>query len=378
MDILITGGTGFIGSHTCVKLLLDNYKVIIIDNLINSSEIVIKNIKKIVGEKKKNLIFYKIDLNNNIDFIFKKHNIEYVIHFAGLKSVFESVENPLLYYTQNISMTLNLLNIMEKNGCNKLIFSSSATVYGECKSPVSENHPIGQNISNPYGNTKYIIEKILMDVCVKEKNTFISLRYFNPIGAHPSGLIGENPNNKPNNLMPTLLKIAYKNNIKDIEGAKHLIGTKGSLAKLPKGFEESLGFTESLEYYDTLNIFGVNYNTPDKTAIRDYIHVEDLAMAHLQAIKNIEKLKGYNVFNVGTGTGTSVKEIVEIFKKINNVKIPINIADRREGDIEEIYCDNFKINKVLGFKPKYDLNDMCSHAWNYQKKFYFFNNTSSL
>ena len=336
MDILVTGGAGFIGSHTCVKLLQENYNVIIIDNFINSSSSVIDNICKIVSEKRKNLVLYKMDLIDDLDFIFEKHNIQIVIHFAGLKAVGESIKNPLLYHTENLSITLNLLNAMKKFNCYKFIFSSSATVYGNSESPLSENHHIGLNISNPYGNTKYLIEKILMDCCIDQNNSFISLRYFNPIGAHPSGLIGENPNDIPNNLMPYLLKVAYSNNISYLKG------------------------------FDHLNIFGSTYNTPDGTAIRDYIHVEDLAEAHICAVKNINNYNGYNTFNVGTGKGTSVKELVNVFSNVNKVMLPIKITNKRDGDLEEVYCNNDKIKKYLHFIPKYNLNNMCQHSWNFQ------------
>jgi len=335
MEILLTGGLGFIGSHIAIELLNMNYTVIIIDNLLNSKLSVLINIKKITD---KEIIFYKRDLQEDINDIFTKHSIYAVIHLAGLKSVNESVRNPLLYYKENIMSTINLLETMEKFNCKNLIFSSSATVYGDKKSPLNENMEIGCNISNPYGKTKFMIEEILSDFCnINLQFSITSLRYFNPIGAHPSGLIGEDPNGIPNNLMPYILKVAYKNNINSKMGS-----------------------------YDYLSIYGNDYNTEDGTGVRDYIHVVDLARAHVISLKNIEYPKGYDAYNIGTGIGYSVLDVVNTFIKVNNVKLPYKFLGRRNGDIDIVYCETNKSRDKLKFTPQYNLQEMCEHAWNYQ------------
>ena len=337
MNILVTGGLGFIGSHVVVELLQNNYKVIIIDNLSNSKKSVLSKIELISNKK---VLFYQKNLKDDISQIFNDQIIHAVIHLAGLKSVGESVNNPLLYYSENIYSTINLIKIMEQYKCYNLIFSSSATVYGNQKSPLREDMKIGNGITNPYGKTKYMIEEILHDYSKSNINfKVISLRYFNPIGSHPTGLIGEDPNGLPNNLMPYILNVAYKNNI---------------------------DFT--MEEYDCLSIFGNNYNTKDGTAIRDYIHVVDLARAHLLALKNIDKINKYRYYNIGSGKGVSVLDIINTFKKVNKISLPYQICERRVGDLEEVFCDTNKSIKELGFKPKYNLSDMCQHSWNFKKK----------
>ena len=338
MEILLTGGLGFIGSHIAIELLSRNYKVIIIDNLSNSKLSVLSSIKRITN---KEIIFYKRNLQDDISDIFTNHLIYAVIHLAGLKSVGESVKNPLLYYKENIMTTINLLETMEKFSCKNLIFSSSATVYGNQQSPLNENMQIGCNISNPYGKTKFMIEEILSDFCkTNQQFSATSLRYFNPIGAHPSGLIGEDPNGIPNNLMPYILKVAYKNNI-----------------------DSKLGS------YDYLSIYGNDYNTEDGTGVRDYIHVVDLARAHVLSLKNIEYPKGYDAYNIGTGIGYSVLDVVNTFIKVNNVKLPYKFLGRRNGDIDTVYCDSNKSRNKLNFSPEYNLQEMCKHAWNYQQNY---------
>ena len=339
--ILVTGGTGFIGSHTCTQLLLEKYKVVIIDNLDNSTLDVLDSIKEISSSN--NIDFFKRDLSiDNCNDIFKKYEFYAVIHFAGLKSVGESVKNPLKYYEININSTINLLKLMQNNNCKKLIFSSSATVYGDSCPPFDEKTEIGRGITNAYGKTKFMIEEILQDYSkANEDFDIVILRYFNPIGAHPSGLLGDNPNNIPNNLMPYILKVAYKNNI-----------------------------DESINGYDYLSIFGNNYNTKDGTCMRDYIHVLDLADSHVLSLKKMKDFKKrYNIFNIGLGKGVSVLELVKIFEKVNNTKIPYVISSKREGDIPISYCTTDLSQKYLEFYPKKKIEDMCKDAWNFQLKF---------
>lgn len=333
--ILVTGGCGYIGSHACVELL-NQYNVIVIDNFSNSSKKVIEKIEKITNNKVK---LYEFDLLNEekIDKVFNENKIDYVIHFAGLKSVSESVSNPLKYYKNNLCSTLNLIEIMEKYGCYNLIFSSSATVYGNSISPLSENSKVGIGITNPYGQTKYMIEQILEDVCKSNKNfNIISLRYFNPIGCHKSGLIGENPNDIPNNLMPYILKVAIQNN------TEYHINKK----------------------YNHLNIFGNDYDTKDGTCIRDYIHVIDLVKGHVKALNHLRK--GYHAYNLGTGQGTSVNELVDCFITINNVILPYKYIDRRDGDLETVFCNPNKAFNELGWKAELTIKDMCKDTWRFQ------------
>ena len=328
MKVLITGGCGYIGSHTAVRLLESGEEVVIIDNLINSKIDVLDKIKEITG---KNITFYQEDLCNleELRKIFKKEKFDAVIHFAGLKAVGESVEIPLRYYQNNLVSTMNILSCMQEFNVLKLVFSSSATVYGSPKSlPILEDFPL--STTNPYGTTKLMIEQILTDVYKANNKLDITiLRYFNPIGAHKSGLLGEDPNGIPNNLMPYIVKVATK--------------------QLP-----------------VLNIFGSDYDTIDGTGVRDYIHVMDLAEGHILALKN--KKKGLKIYNLGTGKGTSVLELVNMFSKINNVKVNYKIVDRRPGDITSCYASSLKANKELGFTCKYTLEDMCKDSYNFVKK----------
>ena len=337
--IIITGGTGFIGSHTCVELM-DSYNLVVIDNLLNSKKEVIDKVKQIT--QKENIEFYNFDLldKTQLNAVFQKYNPYGVIHFAGLKAVGESVKKPCYYYQNNLITTLNLLEVMEKNNCFKLIFSSSATVYGAQKSPLKEDFTIGQNVTNPYGQTKAMIEQILKDMCISNnKWNIISLRYFNPVGAHSSGLIGENPNDIPNNLMPYVLKVAVNNNTKKNLGSQ----------------------------FDMLNIFGDDYNTSDGTCERDFIHVVDLAKGHVSALNKMVDLSGYNVFNLGTGNPISVLELVTTIKKVNNIDIPYKFTDRREGDLDVTFCDPDYTYRVLNWKTEKTIEDMCRDAWYFQK-----------
>ena len=329
MNILITGGLGYIGSHTVIECINSKHTVVIVDNLYNSSIKVLEKLNKFLN---KDLKFYKTDMQDIEAFekVFIENNIEAVIHFAGYKAVGESVEKPLKYYDNNIGITINLLRLMEKYNVKKIIFSSSATVYKESKIlPLTENMPLG--VTNPYGRTKLIIEEILQDIAYVDKNfKAVILRYFNPIGAHPCGLFGEENNGIPNNLMPYIVKVA-----------------KGEL-----------------EY---LRVFGNDYNTKDGTGVRDYIHVVDLAKAHIKAIKAFEFSKNINIYNIGTGTGYSVLEIIHNFEKATGIKIHYKIVERRKGDIGENYSDSKKAKKELNFSTKYGILDMCHDAWNFEK-----------
>ena len=327
MKILVTGGCGYIGSHTVVKLLEEKFEVVIIDNLVNSKREVLEKIKKITGS---DVTFYQEDLCNldALKNIFKKEKFDAIIHFAGLKAVGESVQIPLRYYQNNLVSTMNLLSCMQEYDVKKLVFSSSATVYGNPKSlPIREDFPL--HTTNPYGTTKLMIEQILKDVYQSNPDFDITiLRYFNPIGAHKSGLLGEDPNGIPNNLMPYVVRVA--------------MGT------LP-----------------VLNIFGSDYNTVDGTGVRDYIHVLDLANGHLLALKNPKS--GLKIYNLGTGKGTSVLELVNMFEKVNQVKVNKKFTARRDGDIDACYASNEKAYKELGFKCEYTLEDMCKDSYNYAK-----------
>ena len=327
MKILVTGGCGYIGSHTVVKLLEEKFEVVIIDNLVNSKRDVLDKIKKITGS---DVTFYQEDLCNldALKNIFKKEKFDAIIHFAGLKAVGESVQIPLKYYQNNLISTMNLLFCMQEYGVKKLVFSSSATVYGNPKSlPIKEDFPL--QTTNPYGTTKLMIEQILKDVYQANPDLDITiLRYFNPIGAHKSGLLGEDPNGIPNNLMPYVVRVA--------------MGT------LP-----------------VLSIFGSDYNTIDGTGVRDYIHVLDLANGHLLALKNPKS--GLKIYNLGTGKGTSVLELVNMFEKVNQVKVNKKFTARRDGDIDACYASNEKAMKELGFKCEYTLEDMCKDSYNYAK-----------
>ena len=329
MSILLPGGAGYIGSHTAVELLNNNEEIIVLDNFCNSSPEVVDKIKSIT---KKDFKFYEADIldEEKLDEIFKNNKIESVIHFAGLKAVGESVQKPLEYYYNNISGTLNLLKVMRKYNCKNIVFSSSATVYGERETPRYIEEMGRGKTTNPYGTTKAMIEKILEDVYVSDNEWKIYiLRYFNPVGAHESHLIGDNPNGIPNNLMPYIQKVAV-----------------GELKEL--------------------SVFGDDYNTPDGTGIRDYIHVVDLAKGHIKALEKLNKEKnGVYVYNLGSGVGHSVLEMVKTFEKVNNVKVPYKIAPRRAGDLAEIYADPTKAEKELNWKTEKTLEDMCKDSWNY-------------
>lgn len=329
MNILITGGLGYIGSHTVIECINNCHNAIIVDNLYNSKIEVLYRLNKFLN---KDIAFYKIDMQNikELENVFKENKIDAVIHFAGYKAVGESVEKPLKYYDNNIGITINLLKLMEKYGVKKIIFSSSATVYKESKIlPLTENMPLG--VTNPYGRSKLIIEEILQDIAFSDKAfKAVILRYFNPIGAHISGLFGENNNGIPNNLMPYIVKVA-----------------KGEL-----------------EY---LRVFGNDYNTKDGTGVRDYIHVVDLAKAHIKAIKAFDFSKNINIYNIGTGTGYSVLDIVKNFEKATGINIPYKIVERRSGDIGEYYADNKKAKKEIDFTAEYGILEMCKDAWNYEK-----------
>lgn len=327
MKILITGGCGYIGSHTVVELLQEDYEVVIIDNLSNSSKEVLTSIEVIT---KKKTIFYEGDVT---DFsllrkIFSEHSFDAVIHFAGYKAVGESVQKPLMYYENNLESTLHLCEVMSEFGCKRLVFSSSATVYGNPKKlPLTEDAPL--STTNPYGATKLMIENILRDLSASDSEWSIALlRYFNPIGAHDSGLIGENPKGIPNNLMPYIIKVA--------------------VGELPQ-----------------LNIFGNDYDTKDGTGVRDYIHVVDLARGHISALKKVMNSKGVDTYNLGTGKGYSVLELVQIFEKVNHISIPYKIEPRRAGDIAECYADCSYAKKQLGWEAERDLETMCRDAYHY-------------
>ena len=326
MKILVTGGLGFIGSHTCVELLNEGYEVIVIDDLSNSKIEVKDKIKEITN---KDIKFYQGDVASIelLQQIFDENeNIHSVIHFAGYKAVGESVEKPIMYYQNNLISTLNLLELMKKNNCKNIVFSSSATVYGSPKSlPIKEDFPL--STTNPYGTTKLMIEMILKDVHIANKDFGITiLRYFNPIGAHKSYLLGENPNGIPNNLMPYIAKVATKQ-------------------------------------LSELSIFGDDYDTKDGTGVRDYIHVVDLAKGHVKSIENIKP--GIKYYNLGTGIGYSVLDLVNTFKKVNNIDVPYKIVDRRKGDIASCYADATLAKKELDWNAKETIEDMCKDAYNY-------------
>ncbi len=328
--ILVTGGAGFIGSHTCVELLSAGYEVAVIDNLCNSKRETIDKIEQITGKKVK---FYEEDLlcRDKVEMIFEQNDIEAVIHFAGLKAVGESVQIPLAYYHNNITSTLILCQTMAKYGCKKIVFSSSATVYGCPKSvPIKEDFPL--STTNPYGSTKLMIENILRDLFVSDNEWSIALlRYFNPIGAHESGLIGENPNGIPNNLVPYIAQVA--------------------LGKL-----------------DHLNVFGDDYPTKDGTGVRDYIHVVDLSKGHVKALEKINTFKGVEAYNLGTGVGYSVLEILHAYEDACGKKLKYEIAPRRAGDIAECYADTEKSFKELGWKAELGIAQMCADSWNFTQK----------
>ena len=329
MSILVTGGTGYLGAHTCVKLLEAGRDVVIIDNLVNSKANVPDSLEQITGGRP---LFYYGDLRDSalLEQIFEKHEIEAVIHFAGLKAVGESVQKPLEYYDNNLGGTLALLECMQKHGCKRIVFSSSATVYGMHNAvPFREDMPT--SATNPYGQTKVMIEQMLRDLFAADADWGISiLRYFNPLGAHESGLIGEDPNGIPNNLLPYVVGVAAGK-------------------------------------YPCLNIFGDDYDTPDGTGVRDYIHADDLAAGHILALEALEQGPRLDVINLGTGKGYSVKEVVDAFERATGVHIPCKIQPRRPGDIATCYADVAHAREYLGFEAKKDLEQMCASAWAFAK-----------
>ncbi len=330
MAILLTGGAGFIGAHTAVELITEGYEVVIADNLSNSRADMIDRIGLILGTVP---AFYTADITDGgtLDRLFKEKPIEAVIHFAGYKAVGESVEKPLKYYRNNIDATLTLLEAMQKHGIETFVFSSSATVYGDPLSvPIMETAPVG-DCANPYGRTKYFIEQILTDTALAAKNmSVVLLRYFNPIGAHPSGLLGELPSGVPNNLMPYITQTAA--------------GIRSRL-----------------------NVYGTDYPTPDGTGVRDYIHVVDLAKGHAAALRYASGHKGLEVFNLGTGKGYSVLQVIEAFEKATGITIPYTIAPRRPGDIAVCYAGTEKAERILGWRTEKTLEQMCRDAWRWQQ-----------
>jgi UDP-glucose 4-epimerase len=331
MNILVTGGAGYIGSHTCVELLERGYGVVVIDNLVNSSEKAVQRVEEITG---KTVAFYKADVRDRaaLDRIFAEHDIGCAIHFAGLKAVGDSVRMPLDYYNNNLFSTITLCEAMRDHGVKKIIFSSSATVYAPSREmPLRETSRIGGCV-NPYGWTKFMSEQIMRDAAASDPEwSVVLLRYFNPVGAHPSGLIGEDPRGIPNNLMPYITQVA--------------------LGKLVR-----------------LRVFGNDYDTHDGTGVRDYIHVVDLARGHVAAIDYMASHSGESVFNLGTGVGYSVMDMVNAFERVNGVKVPCEIAPRRPGDLPLYYACPDKSAEILGWHAELGLDDMCRDAWNWQKK----------
>jgi len=330
MKILVTGGTGYIGSHTCIELIQSGYEIVVVDNLCNSSLESLRRVESLVG---RNIPFHKVDVRDksSLIWVFEQHSIAGVIHFAGLKSVSESIEKPIQYYDANVSATIILAEVMRKFNCKTFVFSSSATVYGNPHTvPIEENFPL--SATNPYGRSKLIIEDFLQDVFVADETWHIALlRYFNPIGAHKSGLIGEDPNDIPNNLIPYISQVAV-----------------GKLEKL--------------------NIFGGDYDTPDGTGVRDYIHVVDLAKGHVKALKTLESRPQMLTVNLGTGNGYSVLDMVRAFEKASGKKIPYQIVDRRPGDIATCYANPNNAAKKIGWKAELKLDEMCKDTWRWQSQ----------
>ena len=329
--ILVTGGAGFIGSHTLIELHKAGYEFVVVDNFVNSNPEALHRVGELIGV---DVPFVKADIRDReaLNKVFDQYKFDSCIHFAGLKAVGESVAKPLEYYENNMSGTFTLLDVMRQHGCKNIIFSSSATVYGDpAIIPITEECPKG-HCTNPYGQTKSMLEQVLMDVQKADPEwNVVLLRYFNPIGAHQSGRIGENPNGIPNNLMPYITQTAI-------------------------GRREELG------------VFGNDYDTHDGTGVRDYIHVVDLATAHVAALKAIEKKAGLAIYNIGTGHGYSVLDVVNAFEKANGVKVPYSIKPRRPGDIATCYCDPSKAEKELGWKAQYGIEDMCRDSWNWQSQ----------
>ena len=331
MKILVTGGTGFIGSHTCVELLNSGYEVVIADNLYNSKELVVDRIETITGKRP---VFYNLDICDReaLNELFDKENIDAAIHFAGYKAVGESTQKPIEYYHNNIESTLTLCDVMRKHGVKKIVFSSSATVYGDpAFVPITEECPLGET-TDPYGATKSMQERILTDIWRSDNEWQVMLlRYFNPIGAHASGLIGEDPKGIPNNLLPYVAQVA--------SGKRECI-----------------------------HVFGNDYDTPDGTGIRDYIHVVDLAKGHVKAIEGMETLPGVQIFNLGTGNGYSVLDIIKAFSAACGRDLPYVIDPRRPGDVAQCYSDPTKAKEVLGWVAEKNIEDMCRDAWNWQSR----------
>lgn len=330
MNVLLTGGAGYIGSHTAIALHEAGHTPIIVDSFINSSQEAINRVESIIGTEVKN---YKLDIRDraSLNEIFTRHKIDAVIHFAGLKAVGESVRDPLNYYRTNLESTLVLLQIMKKHDVNQLVFSSSATVYGTPESlPLTEESPVGINLTNPYGKTKYMIEEILRDIVKSDKDAnYTILRYFNPVGAHPSGLIGEDPQGIPNNLLPFVSQVAV---------GKH----------------------------EAVKVFGNDYDTPDGTGVRDYIHVLDLAEGHVAALRN--ETPGEHIYNLGTGKGSSVLELIDCFSQASGKDIKYEIQDRRPGDVASCYASPDKAERELGWKATRSLLEACKDSWNWQSK----------
>ncbi len=331
MRILVTGGAGYIGSHTCVELLEAGYDVVVVDNLYNASEKALDRVKEITG---KDLTFYNVDICDEkaLNEVFDKEKVDAVIHFAGYKAVGESVAKPMEYYSNNIHGTLVLTDVMRNHGVKNIIFSSSATVYGDpAFVPITEECPKG-TCTNPYGWTKWMLEQILMDIQKADNEwNVILLRYFNPIGAHKSGLIGEDPKGIPNNLLPYVAQVA--------------------IGKLER-----------------LGVFGDDYDTPDGTGVRDYIHVVDLAKGHVKAVKKFADNDGVDIYNLGTGHGYSVLQVVAAFEKASGRKVPYDIKPRRAGDIATCYCDPAKAKAELGWEAENGIEEMCADSWNWQSK----------
>lgn len=329
MAVLVTGGAGYIGSHTCVELLNSGYEVVVMDNLYNSSEKALERVEQITGKK---VAFYCVDMldRDAVNDIFEKENIDSVIHFAGYKAVGESVRKPLEYYHNNITGTLNLCDVMRNHGVKNIIFSSSATVYGDpAFVPITEDCPKGQ-ITNPYGQTKGMLEQILTDLHVSDPEwNVVLLRYFNPIGAHKAGVIGEDPKGIPNNLVPYIAQVAV-----------------GKLEKL--------------------GVFGDDYDTPDGTGVRDYIHVVDLAIGHVKAMKKFEEKPDVRIYNLGTGKGYSVLQVLHAFEKACGKTLPYEIKPRRAGDIAQCYADPAKAKAELGWEAQYGIDEMCADTWRWQ------------
>ena len=330
MAILVSGGAGYIGSHTCVELLAAGYDIVVADNYYNSCPEALARVKKIAG---KDFRFVEADMTDKdaVEKIFAENeDIDCVIQFAAYKAVGESVSKPIEYYSKNLACTLNILDVMRRHNCHNIIFSSSATVYGDPASvPIREDFPVG-GTTNPYGTTKVFTERILTDCCHADPELNVALlRYFNPIGAHPSGLIGEDPNGIPNNLVPYIAKVAV-----------------GKLEKV--------------------HVFGNDYPTPDGTGVRDYIHVVDLARGHVAAIKKLEQKPGLFICNLGTGHGYSVLDVINAFSKACGKEIPYVIDPRRPGDIAECWCDPSKAKRELGWEAQYGIEEMCAHSWNWQ------------